>query len=864
MSMSDRSDRLSTALADRYRIERELGQGGMATVYLAEDLKHHRKVAIKVLKPELAAVLGAERFVQEIETTAQLQHPHILALFDSGEADGFLFYVMPYVEGETLREKLNREKQLGIDDAVKIAVEVADALQYAHEQGVIHRDIKPENILLHAGRPMVADFGIALALSAAAGGRLTESGMSLGTPHYMSPEQATAEKDLSNRSDVYSLGSVLYEMLTGDPPHTGSSAQQLIVKILAEDVKPVTELRKSVPPNVAAAAAKALEKLPADRFATAKAFADALTNPAFTTARAGGPRAPLAASTHRIGWWIRSPWSWGAVAVMACLVASLAIVSARADRHANVTFTEKTFNSEAILSARFAPDGHTLVFSGTAEGESGSIPHVFVIRPEYPEPQRLGPDSTYLLAISSNGELAVLTHAVYNGDPTYEGTLSTMPLGSGAPRELVADVHDADWAPDGKTLAAVRRVNGVDQLEFPVGHVVAKSSGYFSDVRVSPSGSEIALLDHSEFRDDRGAAEILNRGGRVIARSPAHWAVHGMAWRTDGSAVLFSAADGTYSSFAVYALDRDGKEHVVLATAGGITIHDVSANGRWLATQDDIRQLVFAGRRGTTEPKNLGWLDGSAGPVLSADGRWLTFTDAGVTGGPNYTVMLRKTDGSPATRLGEGLPLAFSPDARWVLAAVPTQPAQVVLYPTGPGTPRRLDHGQFESIAYRGGISADGSRYLVCASEPGHANRCYVGSLAGGELKPVTPEGVTSAVLAPDGDHVAAVIGDSAFVFDTRTGGRHMIQGGLTPADRLMRWSPDGRVLWIYRYAPPAVEVVALDPESGRRSALTRVVLPQSSGLRQLVGFTVSDDPDVYAYSSSRQTASLFVVEGEH
>jgi serine/threonine protein kinase len=237
------ASRLSAALADRYRIEHELGAGGMATVYLAQDLKHDRQVAIKVLKPELAAVLGADRFVQEIKTTAALQHPHILPLFDSGSADGFLYYVMPYIEGETLRAKLDREKQLGVDEAVKITTEVADALDYAHRHGVIHRDIKPENILLHDGRPMVADFGIALAVSAAAGGRMTETGLSLGTPHYMSPEQATAEKDITARSDVYSLASVLYEMLTGNPPHTGSSAQQIIMKIVTDTARPVTEFR---------------------------------------------------------------------------------------------------------------------------------------------------------------------------------------------------------------------------------------------------------------------------------------------------------------------------------------------------------------------------------------------------------------------------------------------------------------------------------------------------------------------------------------------------------------------------------------------------------------------------------------------
>jgi eukaryotic-like serine/threonine-protein kinase len=272
---------LSNALADRYRIERQLGQGGMATVYLAHDLKHDRKVALKVLKPELAAVLGAERFVVEIKTTAALQHPHILPLFDSGTTDGFLYYVMPFIDGETLRSKLNRETQLSVDEALRITTQIADALDYAHRNGVIHRDIKPENILLHDGRPMVADFGIALAVSAAAGGRMTETGLSLGTPHYMSPEQATAEKDITARSDVYSLASVLYEMLAGVPPHSGGSAQQIIMRIITDTPRPVTELRKSVSPNVAAALAKALEKVPADRFSSAKAFADALGTSGF-------------------------------------------------------------------------------------------------------------------------------------------------------------------------------------------------------------------------------------------------------------------------------------------------------------------------------------------------------------------------------------------------------------------------------------------------------------------------------------------------------------------------------------------------------------------------------------------------------
>jgi serine/threonine-protein kinase len=292
------NEHLAAALADRYRIERELGAGGMATVYLAQDLKHDRQVAIKVLRPELAAVIGAERFLSEIKTTANLQHPHILPLFDSGAADSFLFYVMPFIEGESLRDRLNREKQLPIGDAVRIATEVASALDYAHRHNVIHRDIKPENILLHDGRALVADFGIALAASKAGGSRMTETGMSLGTPTYMSPEQAMGEREITARSDVYALGAMTYEMLIGEPPFTGPTAQAIIAKVMTSEPASLTAQRKSVSPAVENAVLTALEKLPADRFPSAAEFATALRGEAtLVTAarRATGPApSPLA------------------------------------------------------------------------------------------------------------------------------------------------------------------------------------------------------------------------------------------------------------------------------------------------------------------------------------------------------------------------------------------------------------------------------------------------------------------------------------------------------------------------------------------------------------------------------------------
>jgi len=433
------TDRLSAAVADRYRIERELGSGGMATVYLAQDIKHDRKVALKVLKPELAAVLGAERFVVEIKTTAALQHPQILPLFDSGTADGFLYYVMPFIDGETLRTKLDREKQLSVGEAVKIATEVANALDYAHRHGVVHRDIKPENILLHEGRPVVADFGIALAVSAAAGGRMTEPGLSIGTPHYMSPEQATAVKQITARSDIYSLASVLYEMLAGEPPHSGGWAQQVIMKIVTEEAQPLTRRRKSVPTNVEAAVAQALEKLPADRFETAAKFAEALRDPHFT-ARNNQQRAvrQSAAPLSSVARWLV-----GLGLLAAGSAAGWVLHPRRASLSAPVTqFTIPVpggLDGEGIFPMlSVSPDGRSVVYF-----QGGTL---YRRRLERDAPESL---ATFpmgcCLQFAEGGRSVLVGNATRFGGELRMVALSGGPIVNAASRPLGEDIVSSEW-----------------------------------------------------------------------------------------------------------------------------------------------------------------------------------------------------------------------------------------------------------------------------------------------------------------------------------------------------------------------------------------------------------------------------------
>ncbi|HKT08423.1 MAG TPA: protein kinase [Gemmatimonadaceae bacterium] len=381
------TDTLAAALGGSYRIERELGQGGMATVYLAHDRKHDRKVAVKVLRPDLAAVIGAERFLREIKTIATLQHPHILGLIDSGEVDGTAYYVMPYVDGESLRDRLKREKQLPIPEAVQIASEVASALDYAHRHGVIHRDIKPENILLHDGSALVADFGIALAASRGGGGRMTETGMSLGTPTYMAPEQAMGERDITARADVYALGATTYEMLTGDPPFSGSTAQAIVAKVMTERPRPIFPQRDTVPPAVEQAVLTALEKLPADRFATAAQFADALhaTGAAPGSRRTGAPAGALTGRARvPLGARFRDPLVLGfaAAAIAAVAFAVLGRRPAPDDPPAVIRFTlpaspTARTNVLGLNMLNVSPDGRTLLYAAQGSGRHEQL----VLRP---------------------------------------------------------------------------------------------------------------------------------------------------------------------------------------------------------------------------------------------------------------------------------------------------------------------------------------------------------------------------------------------------------------------------------------------------------------------------------------------------
>jgi serine/threonine protein kinase/Tol biopolymer transport system component len=828
------AERLSAALADRYRIERELGAGGMATVYLAQDLKHDRRVALKVLKPELAAVLGAERFVVEIKTTAALQHPHILPLFDSGTADGFLYYVMPYIQGETLRSKLDRETQLGIDESVRITCEVADALDYAHRHGVIHRDIKPENILLHDGRPMVADFGIALAVSAAAGGRMTETGLSLGTPHYMSPEQATAEKELTNRSDIYSLGCVLYEMLTGSPPHVGASAQQIVMKIVMDEARPVTQLRKSVPANVAAATAKALEKLPADRFESARAFAEALTNPAFTT---------TGLSTTRPGSSVRD---WRQRLAVPALVAAVLLAAAllwaltrpapapTVARYLVELAEGQDLSGTPWSRLAVSPDGSRLVYVGDAERGT----RLFVrTRDQLKATAIPGTEGAINPAFSPDGDRIAFM------DRVAEGHIKVVSL-AGGPAVAITDsavgAPGLTWGHDGfiyydvigigplmrvrETGGAAASVGRLDSTRGELQHAwpdaLPNGKGLIMTVSHGGPGAggseadEIAVLDLAT-----GTHRVLVRGvfaryvrSGHLAYVTADGALMGVPFDQDrmeltGEAVALTEGVGV----------RVGSGAVDLAVSAGGTLWYAAGAVGSAGTQE----VVWVGRDGSATPVAAGWAGLIANPVLSPDGKRLAVSTRELVS----QVWIKELDHGPLSKLtvdgSNNVRPAWSADGRSVAFVSNGSPNRDLYQRLADGSRPATLLLDAERPVEEAVFSRDGA-WLIYRTGSFVAEGDLYARRLGSDSSIVlvaTPAYETSPSLSPDGRWLAYVSNESGTAevyvrpFPNTADGRWQIsvQGGQEPL-----WAHSGRELF-YRTASGAVpQQMAMEIVPGR------------------------------------------------
>jgi len=763
----------------RFRIVREIARGGMATVYLAEDLKHERPVAVKVLRPELAAFLGPERFLREMRTMARLQHPHILPLFDSGEAEGLLYYVMPYVEDDTLRDRLNAEKQLGVEEAVRITREIADALDYAHRHGVLHRDIKPGNILLHEGRPMLADFGIALPLGPGGPARTTEVGLSLGTPHYMSPEQATAEQDLTPKSDVYSLACVLYEMLAGTPPHAGASSREVLQSIVTGEVEPVTDRRRSVPSNVAAATEKALSKLPADRFGSAREFAAALADPRFSTRDrgmgAGGRGARSGAS----------PWVLGfaVLAAVAAVWGWMRPPSPTAEqRVAEFTLSPPDSTMSFRDGLALSPDGLRLVVLVNTELESVLYQRAIDSRDWRRIPGTEGASGPMFFS-PDGGEVGF--HA--------EGLLKRVPLDGGPPVTIAAapQYWGGSWGEDGTIVysassraeqvgfvglfrvpsggGAPERLSSTDQARREITHylphhlpggdfvlftivtdlietdVAALSLASGEIVRLAPgtspnstSDGRVAYVtpDGRLVVDDFDAATLTLGGApRTIAENVARAGGTSMfSMSRDGSiAYLFGPA----GSDRLVLVDREGRARTLYTVGGSsrVQVPRYSPSGDRLAFvvndgtewRGDVWVYSFASRTA----QRLSFEGPSSDPAWSPDGTKVGYSAIAAGGDGTASLFERAADGTGSAKemlTGDGdlWQLTYHPDSREVIVF-----SNGRLYRAEPGGGTNLqpllDAEVFHSDP---AISPDG-RWLAYTSNETGASRIYVRSYPG-------------------------------------------------------------------------------------------------------------------------------------
>jgi Tol biopolymer transport system component len=661
--MTTAPSQLTSALADRYAIERELGAGGMATVYLAKDLKHEREVALKVLRPELGAVLGADRFLAEIKISARLDHPHILTLIDSGASDGFLWYVLPYVRGESLRHRLTREKQLGIDEALAITRQVASALDYAHRQGVIHRDIKPENILLQEGEAILADFGIALAVRQAGGNRLTETGLSLGTPQYMSPEQATGDRQLDARSDVYSLAAVLYEMLTGEPPVTGATAQAMIAKLMTERPTRVRAVRDTVPQAVDDAIARALAKIPADRYHGALEFSEALHTA--TEGRGGATAPPPPPHAARS----RAPWYVAGAALLVALVA--------------VVFTLGRGGAGTTAVPQYAPERQV-----TFSGDVGRL--------------ALAPDGRTAAYVTLDRGTIVLQDLDGGGSqPIYAA-----PKGS--------YVERAEWSADGSRilfgvvgtglqLMSIPRLGGEPRLEMDLSHLLR-----LNGLALFPAGrGEWVVLSDRRFYVGSDPASLRQAGGYLAGSGVVQIPMTGgmdpfVVSSPDGSWIAVFAPD-TLLGWASSILSRDGKsgsgpvpewaELVVCGwTADGSSVYLYQLRG------PDLLRAPVDRRTGKPKaPPVLVYprLQGASEVRVSEDGRRLVFAGGPTTTRIRVFTLDRTPDYSdnPETVLSQGTAEwrgpSFLPDGRIVVAGV-AQDGYDVIALSGPNDPPKL------------------------------------------------------------------------------------------------------------------------------------------------------------------------------
>ena len=851
-----------------YEILSPLGAGGMGEVYRARDTKLNREVAVKVLPEDLARDADARaRFEREAQAVAALSHPNILAIHDFGIENGVAYSVTELLDGETLRQRLSGSP-LHSRKAVDFAIQIARGLAAAHARGIVHRDLKPENVFLTKdGHVKILDFGLAR-MTAPLGGAATNAptvespktapGTVMGTMGYMSPEQVRGrETDL--RTDIFSFGAVLYEMLSGRRAFRGESSADTMMAILKEEPPDLSETNRSVPAALERLVRHCLEKNPEDRFQSARDLAydlEAASGLTSSSSRAEG--------ASKSG--IRLPRVALPVAA-AAVIAALAIgwFAARrlapAGGAANARFHQLTYRRGFIGSARFAADGQTAVYSAHWDGLPAEL---FLKRPETPDALSLQLPPADVLAISAAGQGAISLDCKPTHNGACAGTLATVPLTGGAPRPIEDGIQWADWAPDGNSMLVEHDVDGRARLEYPPGKILYETSGHISWPRFSPDGKTIAFFDHPFPTDDQGGLALVDLAG-TVRKLPIHYlSVQGLAWSPDGKEVWFTGAD-TGVGRSLFAATPAGKHRVLSKVPGSLTLRDVSKTGLVLLTHDNVRKGIMGLGPGQTKERDLSWLEWSVPTDLSDDGTTLLFNEEGEATGEQYAVCIRKTDGSPVIRLGDGVPRALSPDGKWVLSALMKPGSPMFLLPTGTGQPRRVPAPDFSSIG-AARFLPDGHRFVFAATPTEKGRQLFLGDVDGGSPRMISGSDlkVGTWLIEPGGKSVIFGTRDQKIFRASVDGGPptpfvpKFDLGELAP----VRFSADGKSLFARDNGRIPLNVYRFDIATGRRELLREITPGDPAGLQAIPVLILSGDGRCYAYGYTRALSDLYAVEG--
>ncbi|HVS30556.1 MAG TPA: protein kinase [Thermoanaerobaculia bacterium] len=908
------------AMLGPYRIVGLIGEGGMGAVYRAKDTRLGRDVAVKVLTAvTMSDKERLARFEQEARATGMLNHPNLLTIYDVGSSEGAPFLVSELLEGETLRERLNRGAMTP-RKAVEASLQMAQGLSAAHDKGIVHRDLKPDNIFLtREGRVKILDFGIAkLSATASSEGpafhaTATEPGMVLGTVGYMSPEQVRGEP-VDHRSDIFAFGAILYEMLSGSRAFKRSSSIETLSAILKEEPPELADTHPNIPSTLDRLVKRCLEKDREQRFQSARDLAfnlDTLSSvsqsaafsgpapvqvaeptaqtptaarAAAVTARQPLPVTTTGATTAALPRTAQQPAAArtsGAArpktAVMArpkarrvspVLLMLLYLVSIGgagfagwylADRmHTSSTeasFRRITFRRGEVRSARFTPDGDTIVYSAAWDGAPSS--EIYVASRQSPEARPLGIADADVLAVSPSTELAVLLR---RNRITGIGTLARVPLAGGMPREVADNVLQADWSSDGAELAIIRVAGNQHRIEYPIGTVRYSTPHYLRDIRVSPDGSRVAFIEPHGGENDV-VVLATTATPEAIARGWSNGAT-GLAWSSDGEEIWITGTS-TGAPPSLYAVPLEGEPRLVDRLTGSMKLFDISRAGRVLLSNGMWRAALLYQPPGEPAERDMSWLDWSVLADLSPDGRSLLFNETREGGGDRSSIYLRRMDEPAPIRIGEGYGDGLSPDGRWVLTHAG---AKLVLMPTGSGEGRELQvAGAFDVGA---AWLPDSRRAVIGGALPNESYRLLLLDTLDETVKPLSPENIWGGsvrpfAVSPDGKFVAGMTAEETIaLYATDGSARTVIVGGVEKGEVPIQWSGDGSAIYVYSPTALPARVFRVTLATGARQLWREFAPSDPAGVYKIAPVFMTTDAAAYAYNALRTTSDLYVAEG--